>query len=140
MRGYLLDTNVVSEARKGSRCDTSVAAWYADHAEAVHYISAITMMEVKLGIHMAKRNNPDFAAVLDAWYEARLKPAFSGKVLSVDLAIAENCAQLHAVRKRSFRDALIGATALVHDLGVITRNVSDFEDMGVVVTNPWLKI
>jgi len=92
---------------------------------------------LKLGIQLAQRKNPQFAAVLDAWYESRLKVAFAGRVLPINLEIAEICARLHATRPRSFRDALIGATALIHGLKVVTRNTSDFEGMGLDIVNPW---
>ena len=95
------------------------------------------MLFRSLGIQLAQRRNPDFAAVLDAWYETKLKPSFSGKVLPVEWEVAEICAQLHAARPRSFRDALIGATALVHGLAVATRNLKDFADMGLELANPW---
>jgi len=134
---WLVDTNVISEARKGSNCDPHVADWLARQAGELHYISAISMMEVKLGIELAQNRNPEFAAVLEAWYETKLKARFQGKVLQVDLEVAEVCARLHAVRTRSFRDSLIGATALLHDLRLVTRNVKDFQGMGVSLVNPW---
>lgn len=133
----LLDTNVVSEARKAGKCDRNVANWMRREASSPQYISVISMMELKLGIQLAQRKSPQFAAVLEAWYESKLKAAFAGRVLPVDLRVAEICARLHASRPRPFRDALIGATALIHGLTVVTRNTTDFDEMGLAVVNPW---
>ena len=134
---YLIDTNVVSELRKGKKCDSRVATWQARHTEENQLISVISMMELRLGISLAMRRNKEHAGALEAWYENRLKPAFSGRIVPVDLAVSENCAQLHAARTRPFRDALIGATALVHGLIMVTRNVNDFSKMGLKIVNPW---
>ncbi len=134
---WLLDTNVVSEVRKAGKCDQHVAEWMRREERSQQYLSVISMMELKLGIQLAQRKNPQFAAVLDAWYESRLKAAFAGRVLPINLEIGEICARLHATRPRSFRDAFIGATALIHGLKVVTRNTADFEEMGLDIVNPW---
>ena len=138
MDGYLLDTNVVSELRKGSRSHAKVVSWQAGQIGNQLFISVISMMELRLGTVLAARKNPGLAAVLESWYENRVKSTFAGKVIGIDLNIAEACATLHATRPRPFRDALIAATALVHGLTVVTRNVRDFEDSGVQVLNPWI--
>ena len=134
---FLLDTNVVSEARKGRKCDPNVAAWLESHNEASMFISSISMMEIRLGIHLAQNKNPDFAARLELWYESKVKPEFGGRIVPIDLAVAETCARLNAARPRPFRDGLIGSSALVHGLTMVTRNIADFSGMGLDPINPW---
>jgi len=133
----LLDTNVVSELRKADRCDARVAKWQASQAVNEQYVSVITLLELKLGIELEKSRNPAFAENLNSWYETRVKPAFHGRIHLIDAAVAESCARLHAQRTRSYRDGLIAATARVHGLTVVTRNVADFQGAGVSVINPW---
>jgi len=133
----LLDTNVVSELRKADRCDVRVAEWQASQAVDEQYLSVITLLELKLGIELEKARNPTFAENLETWYETRVKPAFHGRIHPVDAAVAETCARLHALCTRSYRDGLIAATARIHGLTVVTRNVADFQGTGVTVVNPW---
>lgn len=134
---FLLDTNVVSELRKASRSHPRVAAWQEEQKPGVCFLSAITLMEIRLGIELARRRDGGKARVLEGWLEQRVRPGFSGRILPVDEAVAEACGRLHAVRPRSFRDGLILATAAVHRLTVVTRNTGDFADGGVAVLNPW---
>lgn len=134
---FLLDTNVVSELRKASRCHTRVAAWQAAQERESCYISAITLLEIRLGIELARKKDRKKAESLEAWYQDRVKPGFAGRVLPVDEAVGEMCGRLHAEGPRSFRDGLILATAAVHQLTVVTRNVKDFRGGGVAVVDPW---
>ena len=136
---YLLDTNVVSELRKIrlGKADPHVAAW-ADSVEATDlYLSVITLQELEIGVLLAERRDPAQGAVLRAWLDAHVLPAFNGRILSIDTAVAQRSAQLHVPDPRPVRDGLIAATALVHGMTVVTRNVADFELTGVVVLNPW---
>lgn len=134
---FLLDTNVVSELRKAARCDVRVAAWQAAQKPEVCFLSAITLLEIRLGIELARKKDRKKAAGLEAWYAGQVKPGFAGRILPVDEAVGEMCGRLHAERSRSFRDGLILATAAVHRLAVVTRNVNDFADGSVQVINPW---
>ncbi len=134
---FLLDTNVVSELRKASRCDARVAAWQAAQDRDACFISVITLLEIRLGIELARASDRKKAHVLETWLEQRVKPGFGGRILPVDQAVAEACGRMHAQRPRSFRDGLILATAAVHQLTVVTRNVKDFADDGVQMINPW---
>jgi predicted nucleic acid-binding protein len=134
---FLLDTNVVSELRRGARCDVRVAAWQAAQKPEVCFLSAITLLEIRLGIELARKKDREKGEILEVWLEGRVKRSFAGRILPVDEAVGERCGRLHAERSRSFRDGLILATAAVHDLTVVTRNLKDFADGGVRVINPW---
>ena len=134
---FLLDTNVVSELRKAARCHVRVAAWQAAQKPEACFLGAITLLEIRLGIELARKKDRNMAKGLEAWLEGRVKRSFAGRILAVDEAVGDMCGRLHAERPRSFRDGLILATAAVHQLAVVTRNVKDFADGGVKVINPW---
>lgn len=136
---YLLDTNVVSELRKirTGRADARVAAW-ADSVNAADlYISVISLQELEIGVQLAQRRDPATGGVLRAWLDGQVVPAFAGRVMAVDAAVARRSAALHVPDPRPVRDGLIAATALVHGMTVVTRNTSDFEPTGVALLNPW---
>ncbi|MCR5563601.1 MAG: type II toxin-antitoxin system VapC family toxin [Desulfovibrio sp.] len=132
---YVLDTNVVSELRKGR--NSRVGAWAATVPGHLMFLSVITVMELETGILRLGRKDPAQAAILSEWFEHRVLPAFADRILPVDLAVARRCAALHVPTPRSYRDALIAATALEAGLVVATRNAKDFEPTGVGVINPW---
>ena len=137
---FLLDTNVVSELRKIrlARADANVAKW-ADSVDAADlYLSAITVQELTIGVLLAERRDLAQGAVFRAWLDGQVLPAFAGRILSVDVAVAERSAQLHVPDPRPIRDGLIAATALVHRMTVVTRNLADFAPTGVPTLNPWL--
>jgi len=134
---YLLDTNVVSELRKGKKADSGVGMWAQTLPVASLYLSAISILELEIGILLIERRDRKQGAVLRAWMDGHVLPAFSGRILAIDAAVAQRCAALQAPNPRSDRDALIAATALVHGMTVVTRNVSHFRPMGVALVNPW---
>jgi len=136
---FVLDTNVVSELRKVrvGKADPNVAAWTESVDAAELFVSAITIMELELGVLSIERKDATQGAVLRSWLEQHVLPEFSGRTLPVDTAVAQSCARLHVPDKRGERDALIAATALVHGMTVVTRNVADFEPTGVAILNPW---
>jgi predicted nucleic acid-binding protein len=136
---FVLDTNVVSELRKVrlGKADVSVAAWAQSVDAADLFVSAITIMELELGVLSIERKDATQGAMLRAWLEQHVLPEFSGRTLPVDTAVAQRCARLHMPDKRGERDALIAATALVHGMTVVTRNVVDFKPTGVATINPW---
>lgn len=136
---FLLDTNVVSELRKvgDGRADPGVLAWLARTDAASCHVSALTLMELEIGILRIERRDPAQGALLRRWMEGRVLPEFAGRTLPVDAAVALRCARLHVPDPRAERDALIAATALVHGMTVVTRNVADFMATGVPLLNPW---
>jgi predicted nucleic acid-binding protein len=136
---YLLDTNVVSELRraKSGKADKHVTAW-ADRVSASSlYLSVITILELEMGVLLVERRDPAQGTLLRTWLDAQVLPAFAGRILAIDTAVAQRCAKLHVPDPRSDRDALIAATALVHGMAVVTRNVADFAPIGVELFNPW---
>ena len=136
---FILDTNVVSELRKVrlGKANTNVTAW-AESVDATNlFVSAITVMELELGVLSVERKDATQGAKLRAWLEQQVLPEFAGRTLPVDTAVAQRCARLHVPDKRGERDALIAATALVHGMTVVTRNIADFKPTGVNLFNPW---
>lgn len=136
---FVLDTNVVSELRKVrlGKADANVAAWAESVDAADLFVSAITIMELELGVLSIERKDTTQGAMLRSWLEQHVLPEFSARTLPVDTAVAQRCARLHVPDKRGERDALIAATALVHGMTVVTRNVADFILTGVPILNPW---
>ena len=136
---FLLDTNVVSELRKaGSQsADSNVIRWAIKQPVSSLFISAITVLEIQLGILQKQRKNPKQAAVLTTWLESHVLITFADRILPVDASVALQCAALHVPDPKSERDALIAATALIHGLTLVTRNIRDFEQTNLNLINPW---
>ena len=139
---YLLDTNVVSELRKAGtdKIDRNVQFWARQIAVSDLYLSVITLLELELGILSIERRDSGQGAVLRSWLDEHVIPSFSGRILDIDTTIARRCAALHVPDRRSDRDALIAATALVHGMTIVTRNVADFEPTGAMLFNRWLTV
>jgi len=136
---YLLDTNVVSELRKAKtgKANAEVVAWSSTAPAQTMFLSVISILEIELGILLIERKDHTQGGRLRSWLEGQLLGAFDGRVLPVDIDIARRCAELHVPDPRSERDAIIAATALVHDMTVVTRNISDFNSTEVRLLNPW---
>jgi predicted nucleic acid-binding protein len=136
---YLLDTNVVSELRKvkAGKADRNVASWAVGVPPARLFLSVITILELEQGTLQIGRRDPAQGALLRSWLDGHVLPAFAGRMLPVDVAVAQRCARLHVPDPQSDRDALIAATAMVHGMTVVTRNVGDFAAMGIGLLNPW---
>jgi predicted nucleic acid-binding protein len=137
---YLLDTNVVSELRKIrlGKADSHVAAW-ADSIEASDmYLSVITIQELGIGVLLTERRDQSQGAIFRIWLNSHVLPAFAGRILAVYTTVALRSAQLHVPNPHPVRDGLIAATALVHGMTVVTRNLSDFAPTGVRAVNPWV--
>ena len=134
---FLLDTNVISELRRPDKADRNVVAWANAVPATNFFMSAISILEIELGARLIEHKDTAQGAVLRAWIDGQILARFEGRILAIDMAVAQRCAQLHVPKPRAERDALIAATALVHGLTVVTRNVSDFEPTGVPLLNPW---
>lgn len=136
---YVLDTNVLSELRKlhSGKADTNVNAWAGSVDASDLFISAITIMELELGVLSIERRDARHGALLRSWLENQVLPEFADRTLPVDTVVAQRCARLPMPDRRNERDALIAATALVHGMTVVTRNVADFTPTGVSILNPW---
>jgi toxin FitB len=136
---YLVDTNVLSEMRRIrlGRGDRSVEAW-ANSVNAVDlFLSAITIEELEIGVLLSERRDPPQGMILRAWLDGYVLPAFTGRILPIDMAVALRSAKFHVPDPHPIRDGLIAATALLHGMTVITRNTTHFIPTGVPVLNPW---
>lgn len=135
---FVLDTNVISELRHGKpNQSTEVRNWAAGQPSSRLFLSAITILELELGVQALERRTPPQGSALRAWLTG-VRVAFAGRILPFAENTAPVCASLHIPDSRSERDAMIAATALEHKFTVVTRNVSDFVDTGVALVNPWL--
>jgi predicted nucleic acid-binding protein len=136
---YLLDTNVISELRKAGdgKADANVVAWLSSVDAGTFYLSAVTLMEIEFGILRIERRDPIQGGRLRAWMNNHILPEFADRILPVDTAVALRCAALHVPDPCSERDAFIAATALVHGMTIVTRNIADFKATAVPMVNPW---
>ena len=134
---FVLDTDVVSHLRRPEKAHPNVVAWASNTPVTLHFISAIALLELERGILSMERKDAAQGAILRAWMDSQILVQFSGRILPVDIAVAQRCAELHIPDPKPERDALIAATALVHGMTVVTRNVDDFEPTGVEILNPW---
>lgn len=131
---FLLDTNVVSEIRRG--CDHNVLAWVGHVGDADLWLSVLTLGEIRKGIESLRSRDPTQAARFARWLD-ELHKSFADRIVSIDASTAEEWGRLNAAGPRNTVDSLIAASARIHELTVVTRNVRDFEDCGVPVLNPW---
>jgi predicted nucleic acid-binding protein len=137
---FVLDTNVVSELRKATsgKANQGVVDWAEAVPAALMFLSAISLQELEHGVLLAERRDPAKGKILRTWLDSSVEPAFSNRIVPVDAPVALQAAALHVPDPAPVRDALIGASALVHGMAVVTRNVADFERFaGLDVINPW---
>ena len=134
---FLLDTNVTSEVRKGSRCDANVAKWYSEVDESELFISSLSIGEIRRGIALVRRRGDlPQANALETWLQMVMQQ-FSNHVLNVDTAVAETWGVLSIIRPIPVIDGLLAATAMKHNLILVTRNVADVEGLGIQILNPF---
>jgi predicted nucleic acid-binding protein len=133
---FLLDTNVLSELRKGPQAHENVRTWDRANGRSARFTSTMVIAELRKGALARSRKDPQGGAALDAWV-SRTIGVFGERVLPVDLHVAEIWARLMVPRSRPPVDTLIAATALAHGLTLVTRNLSDFKDTGVALLDPW---
>jgi toxin FitB len=133
---YLLDTNVISELRKGDRINPKVASWFAEVAEEEVFFSTLTLGEIRRGIESVRRRDSKSAAVLEGWL-GRVLEQHRERILPVDRAIAEEWGRMDVPDRLPTVDGLLAATAKVFGLTLATRNVGDVERTGVSCVNPF---
>jgi hypothetical protein len=130
---YLLDTNVVSEARRGTR---RAVDWLRSVRPDTLHLSVVTLGEIARGISLKERTDARTAAVLRTWLQT-LRHDHAARLLPITDAIALEWGRIGSLRPRGDADGLIAATALVHGLVLVTRNVSDFADLDLPLIDPW---
>lgn len=135
--GFLIDTNVLSELRKKERANPGVSRWYAGVAGESLYLSALTIGEVRNGIERLRRRDPAASASLEAWL-SKVETDMAGRILPVTTAIADLWGRLGVPDPLPVVDSLLAATALEHDLILVTRNVADVKRTGVRLVNPFM--
>ena len=133
---YVLDTNIISEVRKGLRCNCKVADWYASVDDAEIYLSVLVLGEIRKGLERARSSKPAQVQALENWLAA-LGTSFAERILPIDQAIADEWGRMSAKRPVSTIDALLAATAKVNDMTLVTRNTVDVADLGAKVLNPF---
>ena len=133
---YLIDTNIISEVRKGARCDAHVAAWYASLADEDLFLSTLVLGEIRRGIELARPRDPLKATALENWLRD-VKAAFIGRVLGIDDAVSDQWGRMSAIRPVPAIDGLLAATALTHGLTLATRNDRHVVGLGASVLNPF---
>jgi toxin FitB len=133
---FLIDTNVISELRKGERCDRNVAAWYASVEEGELYLSVLVTGEIRRSIERARRRDPARAEVFERWL-GDVNAAFGDRILPIDRAVADEWGRLSAIRTIPAADALLAATARVYGMTLATRNAAHVAGLGAEVLNPF---
>jgi predicted nucleic acid-binding protein len=133
---YLVDTNILSEIRKGKACDASVRRWWEAVAADEVYLSVLVLGEIRRGIELRRRNDPVQANVLGAWL-TRLETVYVDRILNVDTAVADLWGRLQVPNPLPVIDGVVSATALVHDLTLVTPNVGDVSTTGVRIVDPF---
>ncbi len=133
---FLIDTNIISEVRKGDRCDPAVATWWNGVAEDDLWLSPLVLGEIRKGVELSRRHDSRKADAIEAWL-GNLMSGFGDRILPVDAAVAEEWGRMSAVRSVPVIDALLAATAKANGLTLVTRNVADVQGLEVDLLNPF---
>ena len=133
---YLIDTNIISEVRKGERCDPNVASWYEKIEDASLYLSVLVIGEIRKGIERVRPKDNAKANAIENWLVA-VHRAFDERILPIDRAVANEWGRLNANRPLPVIDGLLAATAKIHRMTLVTRNTADIADLGVHTLNPF---
>ena len=133
---YLIDTNIISEVRRGERCDGHVAAWFASINDEDIFLSVLVVGEIRKGIERARRTDPAQARALEKWLST-LKQSYAERILPIDQMVADEWGSMSAIRPLPTVDALLAATAKIHRMTLATRNVADVAGLGADVLNPF---
>ncbi len=134
---YLLDTNVISELRKGSRADRNVSSWFSGLADEEIFLSALTLGEIRRGIESIRRRDAKTAGALESWL-GRIADQHSDRIVPIDRAIADEWGRMNAPDPLPVVDGLLAATAKVVGLTLATRNTTDIERTDISYVNPFL--
>ena len=133
---YLIDTNIISEVRKGDRCDRHVSAWYASISDEDLFLSTLVLGEIRKGVELARPRDVGKAVALERWLRV-VETAFEGRVLAIDNSVSDQWGRMSAIRPIPVIDGLLAATALVNGLTLVTRNDHDVAGLGATVLNPF---
>ena len=133
---YLIDTNIISEIRKGERCDRRVAGWYDEIADEDLFLSTLVLGEIRKGVELVRPRDTTKARTLERWLAA-VEAAFGSRVLGIDNAVADLWGRMSAIRPVPVIDGLLAATAVRYDLTLVTRNDRDLAGLGATVFNPF---
>lgn len=135
----LLDTNVVSELGKvaSGKAHPNVVVWNETVDPAETFICSVVLHELEMGVRLVEHNDVAAGRVLRNWLDNIVLTAFSGRILPLDDSIAIQAARLHVPDPKPINDAYIAATALTRRMTLVTRNIKDFDSMGVTLVNPW---
>jgi predicted nucleic acid-binding protein len=133
---YLIDTNIISEVRKGARCDAHVSAWYASVADDDLFLSTLVLGEIRKGVELARPRDSGKAVALERWLR-EVEAAFNGRVLGIDNAVSDQWGRMSVIRPLPVIDGLLAATALTNGLTLVTRNDRDVAGLGATVFNPF---
>jgi predicted nucleic acid-binding protein len=133
---YLIDTNIISEVRKGARCDAHVSAWYASVADEDLFLSTLVLGEIRKGVELARPRDSGKAVALERWLR-EVEAAFNERVLGIDNAVSDQWGRMSAIRPLPAIDGLLAATALINGLTLVTRNDRDVAGLGPTVFNPF---
>jgi predicted nucleic acid-binding protein len=133
---YLIDTNIISELRKGAHCDAHVGAWYASIADEDLFLSTLVLGEIRKGVELARPRDTGKAAALERWLR-EVEAAFDGRILGIDNTVSDQWGHMSAIRPVPVIDGLLAATALTNGLTLVTRNDRDVAGLGATVLNPF---
>jgi toxin FitB len=133
---YLVDTNVISEIRKGNRCNPGVSAWYATVVDEDLCLSVLVLGEIRKGLELLRSRDPQQSKVLETWLDD-VTEAFGERALPIESAIADEWGRMNATRPVPVIDGLLAATAKVHGLTLVTRNEIDVAGLGAAILNPF---
>ncbi len=133
---FLIDTNVISEIRKGPRCDQNVATWYESLDDRDLYLSVLVLGEIRKGIERVRPRDSTKAALLD-WWLVDVSVSFGDRILPVDRAVADEWGCMSAIRSIPAVDCLLAATAKVHRMTLATRNAAHVVGLGATCLNPF---
>lgn len=133
---FLLDTNILSELRKGSRCDPNVSKWAAAESTQAHYISVLSLGEIRKGIELLRKKSLVDCTPFEIWLQ-KLQSDYAHCTIAITAEIAGRWGELSALRPLPVIDSLLAATALEHGLTLATRNTKDFDGLGISIVNPF---